>query len=271
MPKKISYPPRGMDIKEAIELAKILYNNGKKLKVGTYADLLNMAETGGAFRTKVNTLIKYGLIEKKNDYILTTDLLKKIINAYTENERKELIFKAISNMPLYKKLLDVYSETGLDIKNLDKILIREFEVNERSAKLVKKSIEKSFNYIGVLNKTTGVLNINFTEDMSTEVIERESKAQKLEDIEEKKLPSKPIMKLPFNNEIIDLIISFACHLDAMDISIEEISNIIDHIGNLTHTKVAFDLLKEKIMDGSITQNDLRIILNAIKQDLKMNF
>ncbi|GAH59214.1 unnamed protein product [marine sediment metagenome] len=58
-----------MDIGKAIELAKVIYKNGRTLKIKTFAELIDMKETGGSFNIKVNTLLKYGLIEKEGDEI----------------------------------------------------------------------------------------------------------------------------------------------------------------------------------------------------------
>ena len=72
-----------------------------------------------------------------------------------------------------------------------------------------------------------------------------------------------------NTEVLDLIILFASQLDPIEISTEEISHIIENNQILTHTKIAFDLLNDRIEEGEITQNELEILLNALKQDLKI--
>ena len=270
MPKKILYPPRGMDVIEAIDLAHILYNNGKKLKVSTYAELLDMAESGGAFRTKVNTLLKYGLIEKKNDEVFTTNLLRDIINAYDEKEKNHLIFKAIKNVPLFNELLNFYKDGQLDLEKLDKVLIRQFGVNERSAKPVKKCIEKSLSYIGALNKLTGKIDLSLEEkisvnnkDVETGEVNLESKKNFVVE------PKGDLLKSISNSDILDLVIFFASYLDPMDISIEKISDIIENNRGLSHTKLVFDLLKKVIDDGSISQDKLQVLLAAVRQDLKI--
>ncbi len=276
MPKKIDYPPRGMDIEEAIRLAKILYDNGKKLKIETFAQLIEMSEKGGAFKTKVNNLIKYGLIEKKDNEVLTTDLTKNIINAYDEEEKQVLTFKAFTTMPLFHKIFEKFKDTGIEFKNLEKILIREFDVNEKSAIPVRKCIENSLSYLGVLNKATGeIKNPEFEEVMAlidNEQAYEEYKEQNQEVLKQEKIvknPSKLAVTSLLNNDILDLIIILASQLEPMDLPIEAISNIIGDNENLTHAQVALKYIKKSIQNNEqVTPEDLEFLLDAIKRDLR---
>ncbi len=271
MPKKLDYPPRGMTIGKALDLAKIIYNNGKALKIDTFAELISMNPNGGAFVTKYNTLIKYGLIEKNGEVLTTTPLVKKIVHFLDENEKKSLSFKAFINVPLFQELVDKFKETRLpDDDSLDTLLIRQHDVNERAASAVRKGFIKSLKELGVFDEETRNISLDFEDakDLNklNEVVEIEEDL-----IDEKKISDLKVIDASnvLNKDIIDLIIILASNLEPMPISTNEITNIIENNVNLTHVRYPFAIIKDDLVNNEIQPEKIRILLEALMQDLRV--
>ncbi len=262
-----------MTISKAIELARIIYDNGKTLKINTFAELIGMKAEGGAFITKYNTLIKYGLIKKKDDVLSTTPLVKEIIYPLDENEKRNLLFKSFKNIPLYEDLIEKFKETSLpDDDNLKTLLIRQYDVNEKSAIPVLKGFIKSMKTMGIFEEETRKISLDFEEAENMiiyeEEIEQEERRDELKKGAQNKsmLNVKPISSI-LNKDILNLIIVFSSHLEPMNISTDEIAEFIANNENLTHTRIAFRALRDSIKNESITPDKLDILLDAIKQDL----
>ncbi|MFW9873248.1 MAG: hypothetical protein ACFFG0_09115 [Candidatus Thorarchaeota archaeon] len=264
MPKKITYPIRGMTIDEAEELIEKIYVNGSKIKRSIFAELINMKETGGAFTSKVSSLKKYGLIDIINDEILLTRLAKEIILTKDVDKKLNLLFESFNKIDLFKGILEKFRDVGrLNLDELDKNLQLEFGVSQNHVKPVKKSFIHSLNSLGILIKETGELDfsniIEIDEKEDSQVIEK-GKEFKNNQVS-KSIP------ISYSNDVLDLIIYLSSHLDPMDIPIEEISDIIEKNENLSHIKYPFELEKQNIRKKSISQKKLKILLEALKQDL----
>ncbi len=72
-----------------------------------------------------------------------------------------------------------------------------------------------------------------------------------------------------NKNIFQLIVFFASQLNSAEISLDEISQIIYQDKDLSHTKIAFEILKNDIKKNLIEQDKLHILLKAIMQDLNI--
>lgn len=264
MPRKTTYPTRGMTLDEAEELAQKIYNNGSRLKRSTFAELINMKESGGAFLAKISSLKKFGLIDVKNEQIILTRLAKGIILTKDIDTKLNLLFKSFKKVDLFKDLLNKFRAVGrINLDELDKNLQLEFGVNQNYTSAVKKSFTKSLNSLGILIIETGELDFSnvIDEDYEEESVDFES----YREIKEQKISDK--IGNDYNNDIFDLIIYLASLLDPMDTPIEEISRVIDKYDELSHIKYPFELEKENINKKSISQSKLKILLKALRQDL----
>lgn len=278
IPKKIGYPSRGMNIINAVNLAQKIHKNGSKLKRNTFAELINMKEDGGAFRTKVSSLKKYGLIEIDGDVISLTRLAKQIVLARDNDIKIKFMYQAFKNVELFEGFVEKYKKIGrIELEDLNAILELEFDINQKHVAPVKRSIIESLSSLGLLNKDTGELDLTLTQEKNEakEVLHKktiEEDTIKLENNDEQKERQKVNEKLPtsiLNSDIFNIITTFSSYFEPINSGIEEISKIIESNNNLTHTKVAFKLLKEEIESGSIPEEKLKILLNAVKQDLKI--
>lgn len=264
MPKQVTYPTRGMTIDEAEELTEKIYNNGSKLKRSTFAELINMKESGGAFTSKISSLKKFGLIDVINEEISLTRLAKEIILTKDVGKKLSLLFESFKKINLFNDLLEKFRDVGkINLDELDKNLQLEFGVNQNHVKPVKKSFIRSLDSLGILIKETGEL--DFSNIIETDVKEDSQLIEKSREFKNEQISKNlPIVN---NNDILDLIIFLSSHLDPMDIPIEKISDIIEKNENLSHIKYPFKLEKQNIEKKSISQKKLKILLEALRQDL----
>ena len=264
MPKKITYPSRGMTLNEAEILTQKIYDNGSHLKRSTFAELINMKESGGAFTSKISSLKKFGLIDVSNEELTLTRLAKEIILTKDDEKKQNLLFESFKKIELFKDLLERFRGIGkINLDDLDKNLQLEFEVNQSHVKPVKRSFIQSLISLGILEDETGKL--NFSKIIVTDESNEKQFIEKGREFKKKKLSEN--LPITNNNEILDLIIFFSSQLDPMDTPIEEISDIIEKNENLSHIKYPFEMEKQNIKKKTISQKKLKILLEALRQDL----
>lgn len=281
--KRTEYPTRGMEINDCYEDIKIIFKHGGTIKRGTLAELKKLAESGGHFRNILSTLTKYGLIIQEQDEISLTPLAIKILNAYNDKEKKELLFETFITIPLFNEVINKYKDTGLDIENLEKLLIREHNVNPKHAKDLNRCIVNSLNFLGILDKVSGKIDINFVQKELNKMEEETEVYDQIETLKDdngiKVKDAKKLRKIigtpklntsiySLNENVLELIKILASHLDPIIINAEEMSNIIEKNGNLRATNFLFKALKKDIEDGILDKDKLEILLEALIDDLK---
>ncbi|TET01076.1 MAG: hypothetical protein E3J90_03470 [Promethearchaeota archaeon] len=266
-----------MNIIDAVNLAKKIHKNGSKLKRNTFAGLINMKEDGGAFRTKVTALKKYGLIEIDGDEISLTRLAKEIVLTRDDGTKKKYMYQAFKNVELFEDFIEKYKKIGkIELEDLNAILELEFNVNQKHVAALKRSIIESLSSLGLLKKDTGELDLTLTQEnnetkevLQKMIIEEETIKLENKDVQKEKQKTDEKLTSILNSDIFNIITTFSSYFKPINSGIEEISKIIKSNENLTHTQVAFNLLKEEIINGTIPEEKLKILLNALKQDLKI--
>jgi DNA-directed RNA polymerase beta' subunit len=133
MPKLIDYPrasfPRVLEMAEAIDYL------GGSCTVETCAEKMGVKVTG-AFTALIGAAKKHGLIASEKNSLKTTPLFRNIKLAYDDHEKRQNLRIAFLTPPLYKKLYERFIGKELPIKMLDKLMIREFGVEEDFAQRV---------------------------------------------------------------------------------------------------------------------------------------
>lgn len=237
-----------------------------------------MSDGGGAFKGKISSLLKYNLIDSKDNEINLTNLAINILNSYDAKEEKKLLFKSFINISLFNQLIDRFKDSGINLDILDKILIREYEIDNKNAKKVSKCIIKSLDFLEILDKETGnfdksILN-NFYDIKEAEIADKSVEQEKKKDVvkdlkKEFSVIQKVVPKFGLRNDIYELFVYFASRLDPIDKPIEKIEEIIEKNDFLTHTKLVFDILKDNIKNNATDKKIFKNLLKAMKQDLKI--
>lgn len=279
IPKKLSYPVDGMSLIQARELISNLHELGGKATIGLFAEKIEMSERSGTFRAKLSSLSKYNLIEYGEIDIELTGLGIQILNAYTAEEEKLFLFKSLISIPIFAEIIDRFYHTKLDFEILDRILIREYGVNNKHVQTLKKSFIKSSKFIDLLNDD-GIFNKDFQANKEDIAIKEDLKTKKSEKTPQKELNAKEVHyyknkeevldNTNISEEIFDLLIYLGGFLDFKKKSFDEIIIILEKYPFFTHTKLAFEILKNNLSIEELASENVKILLKAIKKDLKIS-
>lgn len=159
MSKNIDYPKASF--KNSLEIAETTHELGD-CKIETCAEKLGKKKSGG-FNDLVSGAIKYGLIERKNGILSTTDLYNSIETSYDDEEKNNHLVKAFLSPVLFRLIYEKYKDTKLPTDILDKIIIREFKesnVNQKNAGQVSGYFKAGAKFTKLLNEDNTFNKIN---------------------------------------------------------------------------------------------------------------
>ncbi|VTR27918.1 hypothetical protein [Sphingobacterium thalpophilum] len=199
MPKVKNYPDAAFE--KCLELANAIESLGGECLSVTAAEKLNRTESG-AYGVLVSATVKYGLITNIKSTLKITDLFKKIIHAYTEDEA--LVFKreAFLKPEVFKLIYERLKGKGLDANILGKMFIREYDVDSKSAQKVAGYFIKGIKSLGLLDQQNNLLNIEFdpTENKDKDILPEEDNRVEEVKVEDVKSSAITVMQHPFSNE-----------------------------------------------------------------------
>ncbi|MCK5472764.1 MAG: hypothetical protein KAI59_01935 [Planctomycetes bacterium] len=140
-------------------------------------------QVSGGFQQIIQSAVKYDFITRKKGSLATTPLFKEIKLAYNEDEKKKLQQRAFLNVPLFKKLCERFNSHKIPIQHFDKLLMREYGVNDNMASRIKKHFIDGAKETGLMSPDNKITldnepcetsdNNNF---QSTENIQRKNEA-----------------------------------------------------------------------------------------------
>ncbi|MBE7171375.1 MAG: hypothetical protein INR73_12340 [Williamsia sp.] len=139
MPKIVDYPL--FSFSRVLELANTVDYLGGSCTIADCAHQLKKKVSGG-FGVLVSSGIKHDLIQRKGDRLSVSELYKKIKFSYNPSEKIEAQRVSFLHPVLYRKIYDRFKGKELPLPMLDKLLIREFQVDEKvSAKIAGYFVE----------------------------------------------------------------------------------------------------------------------------------
>lgn len=147
MPKLISYPKASQA--KAIVLAKAVDTLGGSCSQAMAAEKIGMMP-GGGFNVVVSSAVKYGFIVNKNADLSITALFREMQHAYSKEEEAEFLRQSLLSVPLYKALFERFKGKHLPIGMLDKLMVREMEVDQSWASKVSKYFVDDAKACGLL-------------------------------------------------------------------------------------------------------------------------
>lgn len=275
----MSYPVDGMSLIQAKELISNLHELGGKATIGLFAEKIEMSERSGPFRSKLSSLSKYNLVKYGESDIELTGLAIQILNAYSGEEEKLFLFKSLISIPIFAEIVDRFFHTKLDFEILDRILIREYGVNNRHVQTLKKTFIESSKFIDLLNDD-GIFNKDFQANEIEIAIKEDLHIKKIENAPQKEQSAKTVHYNKNNDELLDvvniseeifdLLIYLGSILDFKKKSFNEIIIIIEKYPFFTHTKLAIEILKNNLSIEDLSSENAKILLKAIKEDLKIS-
>jgi len=124
-------------MQDALEIAQTVQLLGGFCEKERCAEKLGKS-LSGTFQTAISAAVKFALITNKKGILATTELYRNISLAYTPEERNRFLKESFFNVDLFRQLYDSYPVTTLKREILDKILVKEFNVDLRAGQQVAR-------------------------------------------------------------------------------------------------------------------------------------
>lgn len=165
MPRTVDYPHGSL--KRALILADTVEDLGGSASLEITATQMGK-KVGGAFKYLVSAASKYGLIENKRGQLKTTDLYRNYKLAYSEEEQRGVLREAFLRVPVYEELYDRFKGKKLPVEIFEKMLIKEFDVDEGLASRVAGYFVDAARTTALLDDDDRLLDFNSSETNDNE-------------------------------------------------------------------------------------------------------
>lgn len=175
MPKNLNYPLASFQ--KAYALADAVNALGGSCTLENAAQKMQRKVSGG-FMVISSSAQKFKLVNFEKGLITTTEEYKLIKHSYTNSERLDLLRKSFLSPQVFSLLYERFKGKELPTEMLDKILIREFGVEESTAGRVAGYFVDGLKTYGLLNGST-VLGLE-QEQTEASLIQNNSKAEEPE-------------------------------------------------------------------------------------------
>ncbi|MEX8546998.1 MAG: hypothetical protein V5804_05290 [Mucilaginibacter sp.] len=151
MPKNLNYPLASFQ--KSYALADAVNALGGSCTVENAAQKMQRKVSGG-FMVIISSAQKFKLTNFEKGLITTTEEYKLIKHSYTNSERLDLLRKAFLSPQIFSLLYERFKGKELPTEMLDKILIREFGVEESTAGRIAGYFVDGLKTYGLLNGST---------------------------------------------------------------------------------------------------------------------
>lgn len=148
MPKNLNYPLASFQ--KSFALADAVDALGGSSSIETCAQKMQRKISGG-FMVIISSAQKFSLVSFEKGIITMTKEYKLIKHSYTNSERLELLQKAFLKPQVFSILFERFKGRELPVDMLDKILIREFGIEETTAGRVAGYFIEGLKTYGLLN------------------------------------------------------------------------------------------------------------------------
>lgn len=135
MPKQIDYPHAS--VAKSIELAEAVYDLGGSCGLEMCAEKMGR-KVGGGFKAVVSAAAKFGLVTNNRGQLGTTKLFQDYYLGYSPEEKAQILQQAFLRVPLFQEIYERFKNQKLPVEIFDKLLVREFQVNQQVASRVAK-------------------------------------------------------------------------------------------------------------------------------------
>ena len=157
MPKTIDYPRTSYQ--SAWEVAEVVDDTGGKCAIETAARKLNR-KVSGSFKAIIGSAVKFGLLTSKRELLTTTNLFRRIKNAYDKQEERIYHREAFLHPPLFTQICRKFRNRELPVHMFDVMLVREFGVEEINTQNVSKAFIDGARMAGILNEQNIIADID---------------------------------------------------------------------------------------------------------------
>lgn len=149
MPRVNDYP--FATFKSCLQVAEAVDDLGGACSIETCAEKLGKQPTSGGFRMIISSAVKYGLINNNRGNLTVTSEYRLLKYAYTEEERTNIQQELFLRPEVFNNLYQRFVGKSLPISMLDRIMIREMGVDEKTAGRVSGYFVKGLKEIDLLD------------------------------------------------------------------------------------------------------------------------
>jgi len=153
--------PPWMDLREAIELIKTIYEKGGgSMGLDDLATLMNHTIKSSAFTMKMGAMRAFGLVNTDGQIVKLSSLGSAIVAPSSSDEYREAVFKAFNAISLYSSLHQKYRGGYLPEDSfLANTLQREFGVSSENREKWVESFKQSGRAVGVIRDEGGKIRV----------------------------------------------------------------------------------------------------------------
>ncbi len=149
MPRVNDYP--FATFRSCLQVAEAVDDLGGICSVETCAEKLGKQPTSGAFRMIISSAVKYGLISNNRGSLNLTSEYRLQKHAYTEEERANIQQELFLRPEVFNNLHQRFIGKSLPVSMLDKIMIREMGVDDKTASRVSGYFVKGLKEVDLLD------------------------------------------------------------------------------------------------------------------------
>ncbi|MFI5160710.1 MAG: hypothetical protein ACHQHN_05500 [Sphingobacteriales bacterium] len=170
MSKVVEYP--SASFKAAQELANSADSLGGSSSSELCAEKMGN-KLGGGFTNIISSAQKFKLINYKSGQITTSSLFRDIKLSYTEEEKMRLLITSFLSPPVFFRLYERFKGKELPISMLEKMLIKEYAVDDNAASRIKKYFIDGAKSVGLLDSQNHLIAIETDKKENSSVVEIE--------------------------------------------------------------------------------------------------
>jgi hypothetical protein len=165
MARTVDYP--WASFARALAAAEAVDSLGGKCTLDMCAHKMGMS-VGGGFKAIISAASKFNLLENSKGKLTCTELYRLIKYAYTKEEKIEMYRKAFLSAPIFQNIYERFRGIELPISMLDKIFIREFDVEESVATRVVKYFLEGAKFVEIIDENN-IIKPNIFKSSSEEI------------------------------------------------------------------------------------------------------
>lgn len=186
MPKILDYPQASFD--KALKLAEAVQSLGGDCSKEIAGNKIGLTGTSGGFKSLIGAAAKFNLIKVDKGTLYISDLFKAINLSYTPEEKLSHLRSSFLSPAIFRQLYDKLKGQQLPIDILDKILIKEYKVDDDSASRVSKYFIAGAKSVHLINEGNVLVKIE-EKDADVEILDDEIEAEQEEKTGIEKVPN----------------------------------------------------------------------------------
>lgn len=170
MARLLEYPKASF--KSSQELAAAVDSLGGSCSAELCAEKMGN-KLGGGFHNIMSSGQKFRLVDYKAGQLTITALYRDIKLSYTDEEKRTLLINSFLSPPVFSRLYERFKGKELPVGMLEKMLIKEYEVDDNVASRIKKYFIEGAKSTGLLNAQNHLAALDISTSSPEETLDPE--------------------------------------------------------------------------------------------------